>query len=349
MPEVDAWLGTSELHRIVEAIENPDGPAARISRPCGPPFSDQPRLRTTPFYSAYMKIAEGCSNRCTYCTIPAIRGPLRSRSIEDLVSDAKLMRDEGVKEINLIAQDTTGYGRDIYGRASLEDLLEALLKVDAIPWIRVLYSNPAGVTDRLLNLLEGEERLCPYLDIPVQHVNTLILRLMGRPYDRAFLEDIISNIRSRKRRISVRTTVMVGFPGETQTAFNELEAFMAENRFDYLGSFVYSPEKGTSAERLPERVPRGVARRRMKKIMSRQAEISLALNRGLIGSCLEVLVEGPSEETDLLLKGRTAVMAPDVDVQVLINKGTAVVGEFYPVLITDAHPYDLIGEVKDVF
>ena len=172
---------------------------------------------------------------------------------------------------------------------------------------------------------------------------------MGRPYDRAFLEDIISNIRSRKRRISVRTTVMVGFPGETQTAFNELEAFMAENRFDYLGSFVYSPEKGTSAERLPERVPRGVARRRMKKIMSRQAEISLALNRGLIGSCLEVLVEGPSEETDLLLKGRTAVMAPDVDVQVLINKGTAVVGEFYPVLITDAHPYDLIGEVKDVF
>jgi len=189
----------------------------------------------------------------------------------------------------------------------------------------------------------------PYLDIPVQHVNTLILRLMGRPYDRAFLEDIISNIRSRKRRISVRTTVMVGFPGETQTAFNELEAFMAENRFDYLGSFVYSPEKGTSAERLPERVPRGVARRRMKKIMSRQAEISLALNRGLIGSCLEVLVEGPSEETDLLLKGRTAVMAPDVDVQVLINKGTAVVGEFYPVLITDAHPYDLIGEVKDVF
>lgn len=346
MPEVDAWLGTSELNRIVEAIENL-GPSALISRPCGAPLSDQPRLRTTPFYSSYMKIAEGCSNLCTYCTIPAIRGPLRSRCMEDLVSDAKIMRDQGVKEINLIAQDTTEYGRDLYGRPSLEDLLEALLKVEGIAWIRVLYSNPAGVTDRLLDLLESEERLCPYLDIPVQHASTLILRLMGRPYDRAFLEDLISNIRSRRRRISIRTTVMVGFPGETQAAFDELEAFVEESRFDYLGAFAYSPEKGTSAERLPERVPVGVARSRMKKIMSRQAKISLALNRGLIGSCREVLVEGLSEETDLLLKGRTAAMAPDVDVQVLINKGTAEVGQFYPVVITDAHPYDLIGEVRD--
>jgi ribosomal protein S12 methylthiotransferase len=349
MPEVDAWLGTSELHRIVETIENPEGPSVHISRPCGPPLSDQPRLRTTPFYSAYMKISEGCSNHCTYCTIPAIRGPLRSRSIESLVSEAELMRDEGVKEINLIAQDTTEYGRDLYGGGSLEDLLEALLEVEGIPWIRALYSNPAGVTNRLLDLLEAEDRLCPYLDIPVQHVNSLILSLMGRPYDKAFLEDLISNIRSRRRKISLRTTVMVGFPGETQQLFEELEAFVVRNRFDYLGSFPYSPEKGTASERLTGRVAPGTARKRLKRIMYRQAKISLALNRGLIGSCREVLVEGASDDTDLLLKGRTAAMAPDVDVQVLINKGSARVGEFYPVIITDAHPYDLIGEVKDDF
>ncbi len=349
MPEVDAWLGTSELHRIVEAIISSDGPCILISRPCGLHLSDQPRVRTTPFYSSYMKIAEGCSNHCTYCTIPAIRGPLRSRNIESLASEAKVMRDEGVREINLIAQDTTEYGRDLYGKPALEDLLESLLELDGIPWIRVLYSNPAGVTDRLLDLIEKEERLCPYLDIPVQHVDNSLLGLMGRPYDRGFLEDLISNIRSRRRRISLRTTVMVGFPGETERSFEELEAFVAEKRFDYLGSFAYSAEKGTASERFPDRVARRVARKRLRKIMSRQTGISLDLNRGLIGSSQKVLVEGPSDETDLLLKGRTAVMAPDVDVQVLINKGSANVGEFYPVIITDAHPYDLIGEVKEDF
>lgn len=349
IPEVDCWIGTSHFSSILDAVEGKEGAGRKgflIGEPKGRGFCDLPRLRATPFYTAYLKIAEGCSHRCTYCTIPAIRGPLRSRGIEELVSEAQRLRDAGVREINLIAQDTTDYGKDLRERPCLEDLLEALLEVQDIPWIRVLYSNPAGITERLLRIMEAQERICPYLDIPIQHINSEILAAMGRPYGRDDLLDLIQRIRAVRRPISLRTTVMVGFPGETRKMYRELVDFIRGVRFEHLGAFSYSPERGTASERMPSRVSKAATRRRLMDVMSLQREISLEMNRGLVGKVLKVLLEGTSDETDLLLKGRTASMAPDVDTHVLINKGSGNLGEFVDVLITEAHPYQLIGEIK---
>jgi ribosomal protein S12 methylthiotransferase len=349
IPEVDCWIGTSHFSSILEAVEGTEEGERKnffIGEPNGRYFCEEPRLRATPFYTAYLKIAEGCSHRCTYCTIPAIRGPLRSRGMGELVSEAARLRDAGVREINLIAQDTTDYGRDLQGRPRLEDLLEALLEVQDIPWIRILYSNPAGITERLLRLMEEEERICPYLDIPIQHVNSGLLEAMGRPYGRDELLELVQRIRALKRQISLRTTVMVGFPGESRKMYRELIDFIRDARFEHLGAFAYSPEKGTASERMRARVSRAASSRRLREVMSLQREISLEINRGLVGKVIKVLLEGASDETELLLKGRTASMAPDVDTHVLINKGSGNLGEFVDVLITEAHPYHLIGEIR---
>ncbi len=346
--EVDGWLGTGEIHRIVDALTNHDPespPLFFLSRPTYLADHRVPRVQTGPFFSAFLKIAEGCSHRCSYCTIPALRGPYRSRSMDSLMIEAKEMVNRGVKEINLIAQDTTMYGEDLEKDLCLEDLLEGLVMIKGIRWIRLLYCHPNRITERLLNLFDSEEVICPYLDLPQQHVHEDILKAMGREnYNEAPLE-LVERIRSRKRKISLRTTLMVGFPGETDEMFKDLCDYIKRVRFDHVGVFIFSPEKGTAAARLKPTIERTVTERRQSEIMSLQAVISKELNQQMVGRTVPVLIEGPSPESDLLLKGRTVTMAPDVDAQVLINKGGGVIGEIMPVLIKKAYSYDIIGEI----
>ena len=345
--EVDGWLGTGEIHRIAELIGGkPHNPTSFfISRPTYLADHATPRTQTTPFYSAYLKIAEGCSHRCSFCTIPSLRGPYRSRKLESIIAEAKSLAAKGVKEINLIAQDTTMYGKDLGKNISLEDLLEKLLGITGIEWIRVLYCHPLNISDRLFDIMEREEAICPYIDLPIQHVNKKILRRMGRYFIDKSLWQLIEKIRSLKRAVSIRTTLIVGFPGETDDIFNELYAFVKAAEFDHLGTFIYSPEKGTPAFRFKGSPSREVSERRRDAILGLQAEISKKRYQGLVGHRVPVLIEGASPETDLLLKGRMSTMAPDVDGQVLINRGEGVVGTIVPVLINEAYSYDLIGEI----
>lgn len=347
MPEVDGWLGTGEIHRIAEILRDPPGEAPRlhINRPLYLADHHSPRVQTTPFYSAYLKLAEGCSHRCSYCLIPALTGPFRSRSPESIVTEAENMVERGVKEINLVAQDTTMYGRDLDGDVGLENLLERLLEIPDIQWIRLFYCHPRRISNRLLRLLDEDNALCPYLDIPFQHVDPSILGQMGRGGEGESPGNLIERIRSRTSRLALRTSLMVGFPGETDQAFQDLVDFVRWAAFDHLGTFIFSPEKGTHAVRLKDPVPSEVAEERRKTLMAVQAAISKRKNLEMVQKTVPVLVEGLSEETDLLLRGRTAGMAPEVDGQVLINKGRGMVGEIVPVLITEAHPYDLVGEI----
>jgi ribosomal protein S12 methylthiotransferase len=347
IPEVDGWLGTGEIHRIADILDENSGPSPlfQIGRPKYLADHRTPRSQTTPFYSAYLKIAEGCSHRCTFCTIPSLRGPLRSRDPGSIILEAEGMVERGVKEINLIAQDTTMYGRDVEGSMHLEDLLERLSQIPGVGWIRLLYCHPNRISGRLLDLLNGENGICPYLDLPLQHVNEHILRAMGRDMNGESPWSIIQKIRSRTPHLSLRTTLMVGFPGETDAMFEELYRFVKITAFDHLGTFIYSREKGTPAARLGKGVERKVAEERLDALMKLQAGISKEKNQMMVGKTVTILNEGVSQETDLLLTGRTQGMAPEVDGQVLINKGQGRVGEFEKVRITEAHVYDLVGEI----
>jgi len=339
MPEVDGWAGPGEIHRIAELLQEDrrKGLPFLINRPTFLPDHRTPRVQSTPPFSAYLKIAEGCSHRCSFCIIPQLRGPFRSRSPDSLVEETVQMVERGVQEVNLIAQDTTMYGRDLRGGYQLEDLVEKLIQVRGISWIRILYSHPERITDRLLELMEPPSPLCPYLDIPIQHVDPEVLKAMGRGMDEAKVWQLIERIRSRNERVNLRTTVMVGFPGETETAFERLLGFVKHAEFDHLGAFVFSPEKGTAAYRMRNPVDTAVAERRRDRIMRLQAKISRSKNKGRVGQIYPVLVEG-------VRAGRTAFMAPEVDGQVLIREGVEEVGRIVPVRITGARTYDLVGE-----
>lgn len=259
------------------------------------------------------------------------------------------MADRGVKEINLIGQDITCYGKDLHKRVYLEDLIEKLVRIKGIQWIRLMYCHPENISDRLLKLIDTYEAVCPYLDLPQQHVSPKILKAMARHSPKETPWELIKRIRSTRRRISLRTTLMVGFPGESDEMFRELREFVKWGQFDHLGVFVFSPEKGTSAARLIQTVPRRLAEERQAEIMGLQKEISKKINQQQIGRTIPVLIEGYCPETDLLLTGRTATMAPDIDGQVLINKGRGQIGEIMPVKITEAHAYDVIGEIVKGF
>ncbi|MBW1723486.1 MAG: 30S ribosomal protein S12 methylthiotransferase RimO [Deltaproteobacteria bacterium] len=347
IPEVDGWLGTGRIHRLGDLLD--DRLEGRtpffIGRPLHLADHMTPRVRTTPFYTAYLKIGEGCSHRCSYCLIPALTGPFRSRSMESILAEAGKMAEEGVTEVNLVAQDTTLYGKDLGLGSGLEDLLEALIGLRGIRWLRLLYAHPHRISNRLLELLDEKNTLCPYLDIPLQHVNEEILLKMGRHGPGESPWQLLERIRARTSGLVLRTSLIVGFPGETEEAFEELCEFVRWAAFDHLGTFLFSPEKGTPAARMDGRVPPEIAKERQQIIMEIQAEISEKKHRGLLNKIVPVLIEGESDETDLLLSGRTIGMAPEVDGRVLVTKGRGMVGEIVPVRITEVHSYDLVGEI----
>jgi ribosomal protein S12 methylthiotransferase len=347
MPEVDLLVGTSSFRHLPSLLgEHRCGHPQRLC--LEPPRfltnSRTPRILSPPFYSAYLKIAEGCDNHCSFCTIPAIRGPYRSRRLDDLLREAEWLASQGVRELNLVAQDTTAYGVDLDG-PRLSDLLYALARTDRFSWIRLLYSHPERISPDLLEVMGSHACICPYLDLPFQHASARILRAMGRSGSAQEFHHLLDTIRTSLPDVTLRTTLLVGFPGETEADFQQLHDFVARANFHRLGIFTYSEEKGTAAARLGNQVPRSVKDSRLRTLATLQAGISLDHQERLVGSVQPVLVEGTSPETELLLTGRLCSQAPAVDGCVLINRGYGRLGEIMPVKITEAHPYDLIGHL----
>lgn len=350
LPEVDLFMGTAEAPRIVELIERQlqlDTASSVIGTPDYLYDHETPRVNSSPFYTSYIKIADGCSNHCSYCVIPSLRGTLRSRSIESVVQEAQNLAAQEVREINLIAQDITAYGLDRTDGAGIEALLEELVKVEGIDWIRLLYAYPDGVSDELIDLIATEPKICNYLDIPLQHIDDQILAEMNRRVDEQKVRKLLTTLRDKIPDLTLRTSFIVGFPGETREQYDKLLKFVEEGHFERVGVFRYSREDGTAAAALPGQVPGQTKKGRLNRLMKAQARVSFAKNRALIGRTETVLVEGYSEETELLLKGRSARQAPDVDGQYLITAGQADVGQLVQLKITDSSEYDLIGEIVE--
>ncbi len=348
LPEVDLFIGTAEGPRIVELIEHQleaQNPAQEVGAPDFLYDHMTPRVNSSPTYTSYIKIAEGCSNHCSYCIIPQLRGKLRSRSIDSIVQEATHLAEQGVTEIILIAQDITDFGADRDDGATLEKLLKELVKIDKLVWIRLLYAYPDGVSDELIELIATEEKICNYLDLPLQHIDDQLLTQMNRHLNEEQTRQLIKKLRQRIPDLTLRTSFIVGFPGETREQFNKLLDFVAEGHFERVGVFRYSKEEGTVAATLPDQIPARMKTSRLNRLMKAQARVSFTKNRALVGRTEQVLVEGYSEETDLLLKGRSARQAPDIDGQYLITAGTADVGEYVQLKITDSSEYDLIGEI----
>jgi ribosomal protein S12 methylthiotransferase len=347
LPEVDIFVGTGDYPRIVEIVAEKRGTEEQLCYTGDPNFvynDELPRLQSSPHYTAYLKIAEGCSNRCSYCVIPMLRGDHRSRPLESLLTEAKQLVAGGVKELNLIAQDITAYGKDLNG-PGLEELIKELAKLEGLRWIRLLYAYPDGVTDSLIELIKTEPKVCKYLDLPIQHISDPVLKRMLRRSGEDEVRTLIGKLRREIPDIAIRTSLIVGFPGETSEDFKKLLQYVEETRFDRLGVFCYSREEGTPAAEMPDQVSERIKRERHKKLMRTQARVSFKHNRTLVDSEEEVLVEGYSEETELLLKGRSSRQAPDVDGLVYITAGNANVGDIVRLKITDSSDYDLIGEI----
>ncbi len=348
LPEVDLFIGTSDAPRIVALIERQfgcDESTTEIGTPDYLYDHSTPRVNSSPFYTSYIKIADGCSNYCSYCIIPQLRGNLRSRSVESVVEEANAMAGRGVREINLIAQDITAYGADRQDGTAIEPLLRELVKIEKIDWIRLLYAYPDGIRAELIDLIASEEKICNYLDIPLQHIDDQILGQMNRRLDSAGIQDLLQRLRDKIPDLTLRTSFIVGFPGETAAQFEKMLHFVEEGHFERVGVFRYSREEGTRAARLEGQIPARTKKSRLNRLMKAQARVSFAHNRKLVGRVEKVLVEGYSEETELLLKGRSARQAPDVDGYCLITAGQADVGQIVALRITDSSEYDLIGEI----
>ncbi len=351
LPEVDLFVGTENLLELparVAVLFQGSSPSSQTALG-GPRFlmhSGLPRQVSTPPHRAYLKITEGCSNRCSYCVIPAIRGPLRSRPLDDVLAEATRLDQAGVKELTLIGQDLTAYGLDLAERyAGLPELLVRLLAETSIPWLRLLYLYPHRLDDRLLRLLADNGRLTPYLDIPLQHVSPKVLRAMNRPAQAGGIEELFARIRELLPQAAIRSTFIVGFPGEDEEDVRQLEDFLRRERLDHVGVFAYSSEEGSAAAKLPGRLGEREKNRRRDRLLRLQAEISLAKNQALIGRVVPVLVEGVSAETELLLEGRMPSQAPEIDGCVYITDGNCATGDMVKVRITEAHTYDLAGEI----
>ncbi len=343
LPEVDFFLGTGAYGKIVQAVDGiPIASGVLLPDPCQNilNYSAEPRVKTVP-YSAYLKIAEGCSRRCTYCIIPMLRGKQRSREIKDVVSEAKALIKSGVKELILVAQDTTSYGKDSACSSSLAILIERISNLSGNIWIRVLYGHPESIDADTINAISDSKNVCSYFDIPIQHASHNILKRMGRNYNQTQLLKLFDKIRSKDPDAVLRTTVITGFPGETDKDFAELLSFIEKVKFDHLGAFVYSDSKDIASHKLSDKVRKNVAKKRYDAIMSCQMEISSQNNRRHIGKVFDVLVEECPEEK--LYIGRTKYQAPDVD-GITYMSGEMKTGSFVRIKITDALEYDLIGE-----
>ncbi len=346
MPEVSALLGVGSLEDIAEACE------AVMRGEKYSSFKDKEtsalggdRIITTEPHTAYLKIAEGCDNRCTYCAIPLIRGKLRSRPIEDIVAEAKDLESMGVKEINLIAQDTTRYGLDLYGEYSLARLVRAITKETDIPWIRLLYCYPDKITDELIEELRTNDRLLKYMDIPVQHISDSVLERMNRHGDGKTIRDAIKRLREGVPGIVLRTTAMVGFPGETEEDFTELCEFVKECRFDRFGAFTFSPEEGTAAADMDGQIDEQTKQDRYDILMQTQLTVAEEKSAEHVGECISVLCDGYDTVAEIYY-GRSFADAPDVDGRVYFkSKRKISAGAFVQVKVTEALDYDLVGEV----
>jgi ribosomal protein S12 methylthiotransferase len=347
IPQVDLWVGTGEFPRIPRLLKGGKS-TALIKKPRYLYDHRTPRMITNTPHSVYVKIAEGCSHACTFCLIPRLRGPYRSRGMYSVIQEVEQLVAGGAAEIILIAQDTTAYGADLVKKNGLYRLLKELIKISGLQWIRVLYAypRPDNLLPSLLEMLAGEEKICPYLDIPIQHISAKILQRMGRRASERETRALINRIKKDYPEIRLRTTLMVGFPGEGEREFKELLTFVREAEFTHLGVFTYSPEEGTKAARLKHRIPSKIAAERAAQIMELQQGISWKKNKGLIGSTLPVLIDGIGSGAEKGLQGRTAFQAPEIDGVVHIKKGTMPIGKMAVVKITQAGPYDLVGEIK---
>ncbi|NLM80291.1 MAG: 30S ribosomal protein S12 methylthiotransferase RimO [Clostridiales bacterium] len=346
LPECDAVLGLGANRDIVKALNSVLGGGKVESFPDKSCWNfDGERLQTTPWYYAYIRIGDGCSNCCSYCAIPSIRGKLRSREMDSILDEARGLAQNGVKELILVAQDTTLYGVDIYGRPMLPELLKRLCEIGGIKWIRVLYCYPEHVTGRLLDVISNQEKIVKYLDLPIQHVSKKVLKAMNRPGDYQSLKHRIQQIRAAVPGIVLRTTVMTGFPGEGEKEFDELCRFINETRFERLGCFAFSPEEGTPAAVMPNQVEDSVKQRRREIVMQEQSRISDWYNNDQIGRTLNILVEGYDSYAECWF-GRSEADAPEIDGKVFFRcaPGKVKPGDMTCVLITSTIDWDLMGE-----
>lgn len=344
LPEAVALVGTGDYQKIVDIVDRVEQ-GERVQEVTLEPtyIADEnlPRYRTTTEGVAYLRVAEGCDYRCAFCIIPHLRGNQRSRSIESIVAEAQQLADQGVQEIILISQITTNYGLDLYGEPRLAELLQALGKVD-VPWIRIHYAYPTGLTPKVITAFQETPNILPYLDLPLQHSHPEILRAMNRPWQGRVNDGIIDRIKTALPNATLRTTFIVGFPGETEEHFNHLAEFVQRHQFDHVGVFTFSPEEGTPAFTLPQQLPKAVMEERRNRLMTIQQPIAEAKNKAEIGKVVDVLIEQENPETGELL-GRSARFAPEVDGVVYV-RGSAHLGSIVPVKITHADIYDLYGE-----
>lgn len=355
LPEADLFVGSGEFQNIAKILKSHDQGEKKKKFFNLPTYLQEeatPRVNSQPRHRAYLKISEGCMKRCAFCAIPLIRGNLQSRTIPNIVNEAKLLAAGGVKELIIISHDFTDFGWDLRRKnsAAIEspvELLKALAQVEGIEWIRLLYLYPDGITKEMIQLFKENKKFVRYFDMPLQHINNDVLKSMNRKMTRQEVEEVLTMIRTELPDAVIRTQFIVGFPGETQEQFEELLKFVSEQQFDRVGCFKYSPEENTPGGKMANQVEEEIKDFRHDALMEIQQNISNAKHKAFIGKTVEVLVEGLSEESELLLQGRTSQQAPDIDGVVYINDGQAQVGDIVKVLITDSHDYDLVGEIVE--
>ena len=348
LPEVDLFLGVGQIPNIAQHMDGlframPIGKRSIINRPSFLMDASYSRLTATPFYTAYLKIADGCSNRCSYCVIPVIRGMARSRGLDDILTEAETLVRGGVKEIIITAQDSTAYGRDLKGKPTLNVLLKKLASIKGLYWIRLLYTYPAGLADEALKTIVNEEKICNYIDIPIQHIDDEILAAMNRHGGSDMIRKAIKKAREIIPGVALRTSIIVGFPGETRAKFNRLLSFVKDTRFDHLGVFTYSKEEGTKAASYPSRISEREKEARRQLLMEEQSVISYDINQSLIGSIQEAMIEGKSDLPDFPYIGRCRRQAPEIDGITYVNGKNLATGELVHCRIMAATDYDLFA------